>query len=140
MSKAELQNVPQIVSECGIKTAEDVTQTLWTSKLPLHKRVALAWAVVDCSKVSDPSGTISHLSATLVRKNELITDWLFSTMLRELKDTKSNSKKPVFSFVTYRDAGSIELLTHILQCMNKAGNLNIRTSLKGCAMALFTGA
>ncbi|KAJ2589765.1 hypothetical protein H4R99_007349 [Coemansia sp. RSA 1722] len=140
MSKAELQNVPQIVSECGIKTAEDVTQTLWTSKLPLHKRVALAWAVVDCSKVSDPSGTISHLSATLVRKNELITDWLFSTMLRELKDAKSNSKKPVSSFVTYRDAGSIELLTHILQCMNKTGNLNIRTSLKGCAMALFTGA
>ncbi|KAJ2857943.1 hypothetical protein J3B02_000630 [Coemansia erecta] len=142
MSKVELQNVPQIVSECGIKTTEDVTQTLWASKLALHKRAALAWAVVDSSKISDTSGTIGYLSATLVRKNELIIDWLFSTMLRELKEAKggNKSKKPVPQLALYRDAGSIELLTYILQRMNDAGNLNVRTALKGLAMNLFIGA
>ncbi|KAJ2461105.1 hypothetical protein GGF42_000409 [Coemansia sp. RSA 2424] len=134
----ELPSLATVLSSAEIASTEDLTRTLRAASLPLQQRLTLAWAILDSSKISGDSGPIQRLSAILVRKNELLVEWLLSTIRRELKTAKPND------YALFRDPAAISLLTRILEDINESlpsGTLlDVHTVLDGPFTALFVSA
>ncbi|KAJ2789007.1 hypothetical protein GGI18_002644, partial [Coemansia linderi] len=138
MDTLELPSLAAVLSSVEIASTEDLTRTLRAASLPLQQRLTLAWAILDSSRVEGDAGAIQRLSAILVRKNELLIEWLLSTIRRELKTAKAND------YALYRDPAAISLLTRILECINESlpsGTLlDVHTVLDGPFTALFVSA
>ncbi|KAJ2503925.1 hypothetical protein H4217_009490, partial [Coemansia sp. RSA 1939] len=121
-----------------INSTEDLTKTLRSTALPLEKRLSLAWAIFDVSEVDGASASIKKLCSMLVRKDDLLAEWLFSTILRELKTKKPNE------YMLSKDPWAIELLACVLDSMQMARgsnvSLDIRTVFQGPVMPLFVNA
>ncbi|KAI7835028.1 hypothetical protein BX661DRAFT_175976 [Kickxella alabastrina] len=137
MDSNSTSGVEHILLENKIVSTEDLTRALRSTSLGLSQRVSLARAVFDSSKHSDIGGKVTRLSNILVRKNELLAEWIFSIMLRELKASKSGKQE---SYVLYRDSEGIDFLGRILENIADTGELDVRAVLQGPVMALFTGA
>ncbi|KAJ2841296.1 hypothetical protein GGI22_007949, partial [Coemansia erecta] len=90
------------------------------------------------SRVERKSTTIDKLCGILVRKDDLLAEWLFSTILRELKANKANQ------YALIRDTRAIKLLGCVLESMKAAQGstapLDIRTVLQGPVMPFFVNA
>ncbi|KAJ2816102.1 hypothetical protein GGI24_005826, partial [Coemansia furcata] len=138
MDTLELPSLATILSSVEIASTEDLTRTLRAASLPLQQRLTLAWAILDSSRVEGDAGVIQRLSAILVRKNELLIEWLLSTIRRELKTAKPNE------YALFRDPAAISLLTRILENINDSlppGTLlDVHTVLDGPFTALFVSA
>ncbi|KAJ2508788.1 hypothetical protein GGI11_006003, partial [Coemansia sp. RSA 2049] len=121
-----------------MNSTEDLTKTLRSTALPLEKRLSLAWAIFDVSKVDGASASIKKLCSMLVRKDDLLAEWLFSTILHELKTKKPNE------YMLSKDPRAIELLACVLDSMHMARgsnvSLDIRTVFQGPVMPLFVNA
>ncbi|KAJ2489004.1 hypothetical protein IWW37_004332 [Coemansia sp. RSA 2050] len=138
MDILELPSLATVLSSVEIASTEDLTRTLRAASLPLQQRLTLAWAILDSSRVEGDAGAIQRLSAILVRKNELLVEWLLSTIRRELKTAKASD------YALYRDPAAISLLTRILENINESlppGTLlDVHTVLDGPFTALFVSA
>ncbi|KAJ2908650.1 hypothetical protein GGI21_002674, partial [Coemansia aciculifera] len=134
----ELPSLATVLANAEITSTEDLTRTLRAASLPLQQRLTLAWAILDSSKVDGSTGPIQRLSAILVRKNELLVEWLLSTIRRELKAAKPND------YALFRDPAAISLLTRILEDINETLPpgmlLDVQTVLDGPCTTLFVGA
>ncbi|KAJ2451559.1 hypothetical protein EV183_003544 [Coemansia sp. RSA 2336] len=142
MRDLELADLDLLLASTSITTTEELTRALRSGsprpgqRLPLQQLLALAWAVFDGSTVSDQyRGTMQRLSAILVRKDEMLSDWIFSTILRELKANKPEK------YILYRDPAAIALLASLLESIGKrlpAGSvMEIQNVLSGPIMPLF---
>ncbi|KAI9501841.1 hypothetical protein BX070DRAFT_227420 [Coemansia spiralis] len=131
----QLPGMDSVLCKVEIASTEDLTKALRSASLPLQHRLALAWAIFDHGKVGDESGIIKRLSAILVRKEELLAEWLFSTILRELK-TDNDSQ-----YTLSKDPVAIDLLGCVLERMKgalaPAVPLDIRAILQGPVLPLF---
>ncbi|KAJ2252299.1 hypothetical protein GGI13_003360, partial [Coemansia sp. RSA 455] len=138
MDTLELPSLATVLSSVEIASTEDLTRTLRAASLPLQQRLTLAWAILDSSRVDGDAGVIQRLSAILVRKNELLVEWLLSTIRRELKTAKPSD------YALFRDPAAISLLTRILENINDSlpsGTLlDVHTVLDGPFMTLFVSA
>ncbi|KAJ2787999.1 hypothetical protein GGI15_000259 [Coemansia interrupta] len=136
MSTAEQQTVAQMVATSGLRTAEDLLRTLSQGKHPLAHLITLARHVISTDTSTHPSLLhLTQISSTLVRKNERLADWLFSAMLRELKESKNTE-----GYRAYRDGRALGLLGDLVEGMCAQGAVEVRTVFRGLAMALFEGA
>ncbi|KAJ2886645.1 hypothetical protein H4R27_000508 [Coemansia aciculifera] len=138
MDTLELPSLATVLSSVEIASTEDLTRTLRAASLPLQQRLTLAWAILDSSRVDGDTNVIQRLSVILVRKNELLVEWLLSTIRRELKTAKPND------YALFRDPAAISLLTRILENINDSlpsGTLlDVHTVLDGPFTALFVSA
>ncbi|KAJ1962747.1 hypothetical protein GGI12_002460, partial [Dipsacomyces acuminosporus] len=128
-----------VLEHVEIASTADLTRALRGNSLSLQQRLALAHAVFDSKGAGDAGSAIRRLSAILVRKNELLADWLFSTMLRGLKTTKPDQ------YAMHKDVSAIRLLLGILEAINndmgRSGLLvEVRTVLQRSIMPLFMSA
>ncbi|KAJ1668416.1 hypothetical protein EV178_000447 [Coemansia sp. RSA 1646] len=134
----QLPSLGTVLSKVEINSTEDLTKALRSTALPLEHRLTLAWTIFDSSKVEGESATIDKLCAILVRKDDLLAEWLFSTILRELKASKANQ------YTLSKDPRAIRLLGCVLENMKYAQSstapLDIRTVLQGPVMPLFVNA
>ncbi|KAJ1750349.1 hypothetical protein LPJ55_002474 [Coemansia sp. RSA 990] len=142
MRDLKLADLDLLLASTSITTTEELTRALRSGsqkpgqRLPLQQLLALAWAVFDDSTVGDQyRGTMQRLSAILVRKDEMLSDWIFSTILHELKANKSEK------YILYRDPAAIALLTSLLESIGErlpAGSImEIQNVLSGPIMPLF---
>ncbi|KAJ1948927.1 hypothetical protein FBU59_001372, partial [Linderina macrospora] len=126
-----LPSIDVVLAQTEIRSTEDLTRALNGTALPLQHRLALAWAIYDGS-----SKALQRVSSVLVRRNELLARWLFSTMLRELK-AKNKEQYKLCS-----DVAAIRLLLGVLERINTTLSENMkletRTVLSGPLMPLFT--
>ncbi|KAJ2724718.1 hypothetical protein GGI07_001771 [Coemansia sp. Benny D115] len=142
MSAVVQRAAAAIVAENGIKSTEDLTRTLKAPGLALEKKLLLAQGVFDSSSSNreGSQGTLKRLGDTLVRKNELLVEWLFSTMLQELKPGKKGKAKDTTCVLT-READAYDLLARILKDITAgSGKLELRSVLAGPVLSLFLGA
>ncbi|KAI8326455.1 hypothetical protein GQ54DRAFT_294718 [Martensiomyces pterosporus] len=134
-----LPSLAAVLSHVEIGSTADLTRALKSNSLTLQQRLALAWAIFDSSNAGEKGGVVRRLSAILVRKNELLADWLFSTMVRELKTAKPDQ------YALHRDIAAIKLLICILEAINSdmsgSGSLvEVRTVFQKPVMPLFMAA
>ncbi|KAJ2327471.1 hypothetical protein IWW51_001727 [Coemansia sp. RSA 2702] len=139
MADLELASLDTLLAKSRIASTEDLTRTLRAAAQPLQQRLALAWAVFDGSGIGENSGGgIRRLSTILVRKDELLGDWVFSMMHQELKTAKPGK------YSLYRDPAAISLLVSVLKTirMGQASDdtLDTHTVLQGRPMPLFVRA
>ncbi|KAJ1800475.1 hypothetical protein LPJ59_001068, partial [Coemansia sp. RSA 2399] len=134
----QLPSLDSVLSKVEINSTEDLTKALRSTALPLEHRLTLAWAIFDSSRVEGKSTAIDKLCGILVRKDDLLAEWLFSTILRELKANKANQ------YALNRDTRAIRLLGCVLESMKAAQGstapLDIRTVLQGPVMPFFVNA
>ncbi|KAJ2665217.1 hypothetical protein IW148_001689 [Coemansia sp. RSA 1199] len=136
MNDLELANLDTLLENARIASTEDLTRALRSASLPLQQRLALAWALFDGSGASDADKiSMQRLSAILVRKEELLSEWLISTMLNELKTTKPEK------YVLHRDPAAISLFVCVLESISKAlspgTKLDVYTVVQRPLMPLF---
>ncbi|KAJ2746594.1 hypothetical protein GGI20_001243 [Coemansia sp. BCRC 34301] len=134
----DLPSLATVLSSTEITSTEDLTRALRAASLPLQHRLTLAWAILDSSTTGSNAGPIQRLSAILVRKNELLIEWVLSTIRRELKVAKPDE------YALFRDPAAILLLTRILEGINESlpsgTRLDVHTVLDGPFTALFVSA
>ncbi|KAJ2749765.1 hypothetical protein IWQ56_007164, partial [Coemansia nantahalensis] len=115
MSGAGRAALDAVLGGAGITTTEGLTRTLRTAALPAEQRLALAWAMFDGSGCSGARGEgIRRLSGMLIRKNELLAEWLFSSMLHELKGAQRSKG------ALHRDPAAISLLVRVLESIKRS--------------------
>ncbi|KAJ2163190.1 hypothetical protein GGF46_000120 [Coemansia sp. RSA 552] len=118
----------KLLETVDIGSTEELTRTLRSAAHALPQRLALAWAVF--AGTADHPG-IQKLGEVLVRRDEFLADWLFSTILRELKPApkgkpgaKSNKpsakNQPATDYVMAQDPLAIRLLRRLLESIKQS--------------------
>ncbi|KAJ2805980.1 hypothetical protein H4R20_001868, partial [Coemansia guatemalensis] len=140
MAEQQQRELSALLDEISIKATEELTRTLRAASRPAQQRLALAWAILDNSRRagSKYESMLRRLSTALVRGEEVLAEWIFSAMLRELK---GSSNKGSGSYQLYRDPEAIQLLSKAVECMDreaaKTGRaVDLHTVLQGPVLAV----
>ncbi|KAJ2784577.1 hypothetical protein H4R18_001042 [Coemansia javaensis] len=139
MDDPEQDGLGAVLRQVGTSSTEDLTRTLRAAAVPIRQRLELAWALFDGSRAAPQHrAKIQRLEAALIRKDELLAEWLFLSMLRELKGAGPDQR------ALCRDPGAVSLLARLLRSIGAAQPqgraLELRAVLQGPVMPLFLGA
>lgn len=116
----DLPSLDQVLSQVTITSTVDLTKFLRTASYPLQHRLALAWAIQDITKVDGgkkQKDTIDRLSTILIRKHEVLVEWITSVMWREIKVATAKNE-----YQLYRDPAAINLLVTALYSIGDSQN------------------
>ncbi|KAJ2084394.1 hypothetical protein H4R24_000024 [Coemansia sp. RSA 988] len=140
MAEQQQRELSTLLDEISIKSTEELTRTLRAASRPAQQRLALAWAILDDNRrgAGKHEGMLRRLSTALVRREEVLAEWIFSAMLRELK---GGSSKGSGSYQLHRDPDGIQFLSKAVECMDREAaktgrTADLHTVLQGPVLAV----